>query len=305
MNSCCAGSTQNVEFLAKPLVSVMTPRVSAAAELEFVSVPAGSFFMGSNDPDANPLDSEGPVSEVEVHGFEISSTPVTNSQFAVFANATGYLTEAEKAGWSFVFHLLVPKTAEVLGISDFAYWWQGVAGANWRNPAGGAETYLDLNDHPAVHISYADALAYCEWGNFFLPSETQWEKAARGGLKSKRFPWGNELLVDNRWQCNIFQGQFPSENSAEDGFLGTSPVKSFSANGYGGYDFSGNVWEWTASNFSAAGIGSEENRAKVTRGGSYLCHDSYCNRYRVGARNQTPQDSIAGNIGFRVARGVS
>jgi len=305
VNSCCSGSTQNVSFSAKPVNSGDSRGVFAAAEAEFVSVPAGSFFMGSNDPDANPLDIEGPVREVEVLGFEIASTPVTNLQFAAFTSETGYITEAEKAGWSFVFHLLVPNTAEVLGISESAWWWQGVKGANWRNPTGGEETYLELANHPAVHISYADALAYCEWGNFFLPNEEQWEKAARGGLTTNRFPWGNELLIDNRWQCNIFQGIFPNENSAEDGFLGTSPVKSFAANGYGGYDFSGNVWEWTASNFSAAFGGPEENLAKVTRGGSYLCHDSYCNRYRVGARNQTPQDSIAGNIGFRVARGLS
>lgn len=305
MKSCCAGSTQNVGFSAKPLNLVTTPRVLAAAHLEFVRVPAGSFDMGSRDSDANPLDAEGPVRELDLEGFEISSTPVTNAQFAAFANETGYTTEAEITGWSFVFHLLVPADAEVLGISEPAWWWQGVAGANWRNPTGGTQTHLDLANHPAVHISYADALAYCGWGNLFLPSEAQWEKAARGGLKSNRFPWGNELLIDNRWQCNIFQGVFPGENSAEDGFLGTSPVKSFSANGYGGYDFSGNVWEWTASDFSPGSSGTNENRAKVTRGGSYLCHDSYCNRYRVGARNQTPQDSIAGNIGFRVARGLS
>lgn len=305
MKSCCAGSTQNVLFSAKPLNFVNTPGVFGADKLEFVTVPAGTFSMGSSDVDANPLDSEGPVRELELEGFEISSTPVTNAQFAKFTNETGYTTEAERAGWSFVFHLLVPQAAEVIGVSESAWWWQGVAGASWRNPTGGTEPDLDLSDHPAVHISYADALAFCEWGNFFLPIEEQWEKAARGGLKSNRFPWGNELLADNRWQCNIFQGVFPGENTAEDGFLGTSPVKSFRANGFGGYDFSGNVWEWTASDFSPSSSVPLANRPKVTRGGSYLCHDSYCNRYRVSARNQTPQDSIAGNIGFRVARGLS
>lgn len=273
--------------------------------IDFIKVGAGSFAMGSADFDANPQDFEGPVREVFLDHFEISSTPITNCQFAQFAFATGYETEAEKSGWSFVFHLLISKDSDVIGQSRTSPWWLGVSGASWRNPAGAGSSYQSLLEHPAVHISYLDAVAFCEWADFRLPDEQQWEKSARGGLPSQRFPWGNELTPEGRWHCNIFQGSFPSENDASDGWLGTSPVRSYPPNGLGGYDFSGNVWEWTATDFSTAngaetGIGDVGD--KVTRGGSYLCHDSYCNRYRVGARNKTPADAIAGNIGFRVVR---
>jgi formylglycine-generating enzyme required for sulfatase activity len=208
--------------------------------LEFVRVPAGSFDMGSSDSDANPLDAEGPVRELELEGFEISSTPVTNAQFAAFANETGYTTEAEKAGWSFVFHLLVPEAAEVLGISESAWWWHGITGASWRNPTGGTETHLDLANHPAVHISYTDALAYCQWGDFFLPNEAQWEKAARG-TDGREYPWGDT------WD--------PSKcrNSSNRGNETTAPVDAYpeGAGPYGHLNMAGNVWEWCQDAYEA------------------------------------------------------
>ncbi len=262
--------------------------------------------MGSEDFDANPLDSEGPIREVRVDEFLIAATPVTNSQFAEFVEATDYVTEAEGIGWSFVFQRLLADDAEIIGQSQGAGWWFGVEGASWRSPGGGSSSCLELADHPAVHISYQDAQAFCDWAGFALPTESQWEKAARGGLGSNRFPWGNDLLVEGNWQCNIFQGSFPDHNSAEDGYVGTSPVKSFAPNGFGGYDFAGNVWEWTATRFEAAATNLLQDPSEifmVTRGGSYLCHDSYCNRYRVGARNKTAATSVAGNIGFRVVGG--
>jgi formylglycine-generating enzyme len=305
MDSCCAGAPSNLE-LSRPGARI-SPLAKggngAGAKVEFMRVSAGSFAMGSADFDANPIDNEGPIREVWLESFEISTTPITNSQFAEFAAATGYVTEAEQIGWSFVFHLLVSASAEVIGRSEGAQWWHGVEGANWRCPTGGDSSHLEIADHPAVHISYRDAQAYCDWAGLSLPTEAQWEKAARGGLVSNRFPWGNDLLIDGNWQCNIFQGSFPERNSVEDGHLGTSPVKSFAPNGFGGYDFAGNVWEWTATRFESGVTNLLQDPSEiymVTRGGSYLCHDSYCNRYRVGARNKTIASSVAGNIGFRV-----
>ena len=306
MDSCCAGSPTELMLGAKTRPSALTVISKAPqAEVEFITIPAGPFAFGSNDPDANPLDNEGPIREVELREFEISSTPITNAQFSQFVAETGYVTEAEENSWSFVFQLLVSDEAEVIGESQGAPWWLGVKGASWRNPFGDKASYLDLLDHPAVHISYQDALAFCNWSKTSLPDELQWEKAARGGLVSNRYPWGNELLAGGQWQCNIFQGEFPTHNTEEDGFVGTSPVKSFGPNGYGGYDFSGNVWEWTTTDFAPPESLFAGPALKVTRGGSYLCHDSYCNRYRVGARNRTPVDSLAGNIGFRVVRSVA
>ncbi|MEY3972198.1 MAG: hypothetical protein RLY84_591 [Actinomycetota bacterium] len=298
MESCCAGSPKGLQIgLAKPSHS---PIQGSGSRLEFISIPAGSFQMGSADPDGNPLDFEGPIREIDLPEFEISPTPITNAQFAQFVSETHYLTEAEQLGWSFVFHLLTDPDSEVIGSSETAPWWLGVKAASWRSASGGSSSFEKLLEHPVVHISYQDALAFCNWAGVDLPTEAQWEKAARGGLTSKRYPWGDELLADGKWQCNIFQGQFPSDNSAEDGFVGTSPVKTYAPNNFGGYDFSGNVWEWTCSDFSEGNAGE-----KVTRGGSYVCHDSYCNRYRVGARNRTVIDSLAGNIGFRVVRNLS
>lgn len=282
--------------------SVKSLPIQASSQTpEFISIPAGQFLMGSNDPDANVLDSEGPIRSIELASFEISATPITNQQFSAFVAQTNFQTEAESLGWSFVFQLLVSDGSEVIGKSEGAQWWYAVSGANWRAPNGQGSSYKDVLDHPVVHVSYKDALAYCEWAGYKLPSEQQWEKAARGGLVSNRYPWGDSLLVKGKWQCNIFQGVFPESNSAEDGFTGTSPVKSFPANGYGGYDFAGNVWEWTSTNFEAEGALPTVG-LKVTRGGSYLCHDSYCNRYRVGARNRTDMNSSSGNIGFRVVK---
>jgi len=308
MDSCCAGAPSNLELSRpgaqpKPQVSNGSP---SEFDVEFITISAGSFAMGSEDFDANPLDNEGPIREVWVDEFLIAATPVTNSQFAQFVGSTGYITEAEQIGWSFVFHLLLAEDAEVIGESQGAGWWLGVEGASWRSPSGGSSSYLELADHPAVHISHQDAQAFCDWVGMALPTEAQWEKAARGGLVSNRFPWGNDLLIEGKWQCNIFQGSFPAHNTTEDGHLGTSPVKSFAPNGFGGYDFAGNVWEWTATRFEAAATNLLQDPSEVfmvTRGGSYLCHDSYCNRYRVGARNKTVATSVAGNIGFRVVGG--
>lgn len=303
MDSCCAGSPSGLGLGLPQAQAVSPDQESSVSVQEFFSVKSGPFTMGSEDPDSNPLDFEGPLRTVDLPKFEIATTPVTNRQFRDFVAATGYQTEAESAGWSFVFRLLVEDSVDVLGSSDRAPWWLGIHNANWHRPVGKEQDLSSLLDHPVVHVSFADAIAYCNWSDTRLPSESEWEKAARGGLESARYPWGDELLVDDKWQCNIFQGSFPDLNTSEDGFIGTSPVKTYPANGYGGYDFAGNVWEWTSSDFDDNSTQLTGSELRVTRGGSYLCHDSYCNRYRVGARNRTPADSLAGNIGFRVVRG--
>lgn len=253
--------------------------------MDLVTVEGGTFLMGSEAPYAWPEDGEGPVRSVTLAPFAISPTAVTNAEFARFVAATGHVTEAERYGWSFVFHLHVEDTTG-LQRAVAAPWWVAVNGATWDHPEGPRTSYEDREDHPVVHVAHTDALAYAQWSGTRLPKEAEWELAARGGLVQKRYPWGDELTEP--WPCNIWQGTFPDEDTGEDGYRGTAPVDAYPPNGYGLHNMVGNVWEWTA--------------APVTRGGSYLCHDSYCNRYRVSARNQLHPASSAGNVGFRVAR---
>jgi sulfatase modifying factor 1 len=256
--------------------------------------------MGSDDADANPGDGEGPVRPVTVHPFRIDPVGVTNTRFAVFVKDTGYVTDAERFGWSYVFHLFVaPRIRQ--GIHQVPVgtpWWLPVPGAWWRAPEGPGSDVGQRPNHPVVHVSWHDARAYCEWSGTRLPTEPEWEYAARGGLEQARYPWGDELTPHGRHRCNIWQGRFPDANTAADGYIGTAPVKSFPANGFGLYEVTGNVWEWCADRFLEAGA---PDGARAMRGGSYLCHSSYCNRYRVAARTFNTPDSSAGNIGFRVA----
>lgn len=274
--------------------------------------------MGSDDADGWTEDGEGPVREVELKPFHLSRTAVTNAQFAAFVEATGYVSDAEKFGWSYVFHLLLSKKQlrklQSLGRVKNLQWWVAVKGAYWRRPEGPGSHVRDRLDHPVVHISWFDATAFCQWAGTRLPTEAEWEFAGRGGLQRQRYCWGNELTPDGRHMCNIWQGKFPHQNSAADGFIGTAPADSFPANGYGFHNMAGNVWEWCADWFSPSwhmpgnpltrinpqGPTSGDRRAM--RGGSYLCHDSYCNRYRVGARTSNTPDSSTGNLGFRVAK---
>lgn len=271
---------------------------------------SGEFVMGDSSGDANPQDGETPRHRVRVDGFAIDATTVTNADFASFVEDTGYRTEAETFGYSAVFHLAVAAPhVDLMAPAAGVPWWWGVRGADWRHPGGGRSDLDGLADHPVVHVSWNDAVAYCRWAGRRLPTEAEWEFAARGGLEGAKYPWGDEEVDQGGWRANIWQGRFPDVNTAEDGWLTTAPVRSFEPNGFGLWQPVGNVWEWCADPFdprayarTAAGLPLPVGRAagpRVMRGGSYLCHASYCNRYRNSARSSNTADSSMANTGFR------
>lgn len=269
--------------------------------------------MGADDGLGSPADGEGPSRTVELSPFRIAPQAVSNGDFGAFVDATGHVTEAERLGASFVFvGLLSPTLTETRAVA-LAPWWRDVPGATWRYPEGPDSDIDDRQDHPVVHIAWFDAVAYCHWAGGRLPTEAEWEYAARGGLERQRFPWGNELTPDGEHRCNIWQGEFPAHNSMDDGYLGTAPVAAFPPNGFGLFNMTGNAWEWCADWFSrdshATGPRSDpqgplSGATRLIRGGSYLCHDSYCNRYRVAARSSNTPESTTGNLGFRLAADV-
>ena len=273
-----------------------------------VYLEGGSFLMGTEE-EGFLADGEGPVREVHVDPFYISTTAVTNEEFRAFVRETGYETDAERYGWSFVFQNFLPeRVAKHAQRSEPAPWWCARNDACWKWPFGRGSHVGDRLDHPVVHVSWNDAQAYCEWAGLRLPTEAEWEYAARGGLTQKRFPWGDELKPDGEHRCNIWQGSFPEHNTGADGHRYTAPVDAFPPNGYGLYQASGNVWEWCQDWFSAEyhvegprknPSGPPDGDARVMKGGSYLCHRSYCNRYRVAARTSNTPDSSTGNMGFR------
>ncbi len=284
--------------------------VDAGLEVDLVEIPGGGFIMGTDEPYRYPDDGEGPAREITLSPFRISRYSVTNRQFATFVDATGHRTEAEQYGWSFVFHLFLPDDFPDTRAVAATPWWRQVYGADWAHPAGPQSNLDEIWDHPVVHVSWTDAQAFCSWAGVRLPTEAEWERAARGDLVQKKFVWGNEFHPEGRTMGNIFEGRFPVENTAEDGYVGTAPVDAFPGNGFGLHNMAGNVWEWCRdwfhSDFHATGprtnpTGPPTGEAKVMRGGSYLCHDSYCNRYRVAARSSNTADSSTGNLGFRVA----
>ncbi|MFE6288099.1 formylglycine-generating enzyme family protein [Streptomyces sp. NPDC057877] len=276
-----------------------------------VRLPGGGFAMGDAFDEGYPADGETPVHQVRLKPFHIDETAVTTAQFAAFVKATGHVTEAERHGSSAVFHLAVAAPAsDILGNAAGAPWWINVRGAHWRHPEGAGSDVSDRQSHPVVHVSWNDANAYARWAGKRLPTEAEWEYAARGGLVGRRYVWGDDLTPGGRWRCNIWQGPFPYTNTAEDGYLTTAPVKSYRPNGFGLWNMSGNVWEWCADWFSPTyyaespgqdPAGPDTGTTRVLRGGSYLCHDSYCNRYRVSARSSNTPESSSSNLGFRCA----
>jgi sulfatase modifying factor 1 len=297
-----------------------------------IRIPGGTFWMGCDDPSAPDAR---PFHRVRVSAFWIDKTEVTNAQFARFVHATGYVTVAERqpdprdgpgappgslVPGSLVF---TPPTGQV-SLSSVYGWWRYQPGANWRHPAGPGSDVKGRGDYPVVHVAWEDAAAYARWADKRLPTEAEWEFAARGGLDRQRYCWGSELKPGGKWQANIWQGHFPDQNRAEDGFRGSAPVASFPANGYGLYDMAGNVWEWCADWYRpdyyrvlaarkqvAVNPQGPANSAdprehgipkRVQRGGSFLCCDQYCSRYIVGARGKGAVDSGTSHVGFRCVR---
>ncbi len=315
-SSCCAPNRDDPEPRNVEIAETRDQSPNAVptkTSTSMVRLSGGEFRMGT-DHLRFPEDGEHPIRDVTVDGFEIATHPVTNREFDEFVCATAHVTDAEKYGWSFVFKDFVTEEAapKVTQVVQEAQWWWKVAGATWRCPDGPGSDIEDRADHPVTHVSWNDAIAYCEWSSTRLPTEAEWEFAARGGLDQAAYAWGDELSPDGDHMCNIWQGEFPNANTLADGHHGTSPVGTYAPNGFGLYDVAGNVWEWCSDWFSATfhrnarrvtrenPRGPRTGAAKVVRGGSYLCHDSYCNRYRVGARTSNTPDSSTGHMGFRV-----
>lgn len=294
-----------------------TERVArATATGSMAAIPGGTFRMGDGTGTGFTADGEGPVREVTVDPFLIGATAVTNAEFAAFVQATGFVTEAERFDWSFVFDAFVMGEARehlLPGSVPGTPWWRGVHGATWMAPTGPGSSVEGIEDHPVVHVSWNDAQAYARWAGLRLPTEAEWEYAARGGLDQAIFPWGDELEPGGEHRCNIWQGEFPTRDLGSDGYVGTAPADAFEPNGHGLYNTAGNVWEWCADLWSTDWhveerdatrtnpAGPPTGAAHVIRGGSYLCHWSYCTRYRVAARTANTADSTTGHMGFRCA----
>jgi formylglycine-generating enzyme required for sulfatase activity len=305
-----------------------------------VWIPGGDFTMGTDS--AIGWAEEKPAHRVHVDGFWMDETDVTNAQFRQFVDATGYVTTAEKRPDADAILAQLPPgtpkppqenlvagslvftpTKGPVSLRDFSQWWKWTPGANWRHPDGPGSDLKGKDDHPVVHVSWDDAVAYAKWAGKRLPSEAEWEFAARGGLDNKPYVWGDDPPTDSNIHANIWQGEFPYKNTAADGYLNTSPVKAFAPNGYGLYDMSGNVWQWCSDWYridlyrERAGrdlvvnpLGPEKSfdprqpysPLRVQKGGSFLCNDSYCTRYRPSARHGCTPDTGMSHIGFRCAK---
>jgi formylglycine-generating enzyme required for sulfatase activity len=278
------------------------PAASPPADIDdgMVAIPGGTFLMGSNDGYAE----ERPVREVSVAPFRIDRTEVTNRQFAAFVAATGYITLAERAPDPKDYPdadpaLLVPGSAVFVpptvneSAADLT-WWRYIPGACWKHPEGPGSTIEDRMDHPVVHVAFEDAQAYAAWAGKRLPTEAEWEFAARGGQVTKMYAWGDEFTPGGRHMANTWQGSFPRDNTRDDGFVGAAPVAQYPPNGFGLHDVAGNVWEWTTT--------ESDGNTRITKGGSFLCAPNYCQRYRPAARSPVTVDTSTSHIGFRCVR---
>jgi formylglycine-generating enzyme len=302
-----------------------------------VWIPEGEFVMGTNDEES--YQHERPAHKVRVDGFWMDATEVTNQQFQEFVNATGYVTVAEKKPeWETLREQLPPDATKpsddalvagslvfspptyAVTVDDYRQWWSYVPGADWRHPEGSGSNIEGRMNHPVVHISYDDALAYCAWAKKRLPTEAEWEFASKGGAENQRYAWGNEFTSQGQHFANTFQGVFPGKNTSEDGFAGSAPVKSFAANGYGLFDMIGNAWEWTSDFYDTRYFAEQVQKGvsvnpagcevpfdptdpyakkRVTKGGSFLCAQNYCVNYRPSARQGSATDTGMSHMSFR------
>lgn len=275
------------------------------AEFNTVDIPGGQGFLGTNTPHI-PSDEEGPLRENEITPFRMMRTAVTNRMFCEFVEATQYKTEAEHFGWSFVFN--TENTLNAQSVSADTPWWKQTQGAYWQKPDGVQLLDDSLEHHPVVHVSWNDANAYARWAGGRLPLEREWEHAARGGQGDIPFPWGSAEPAEISFTpCNIWQGSFPQHNSAADGYKMTAPAESYEPNAFGLFNMCGNVWEWTAQSYKVRAHSSQARAfkkrmrgTKVLKGGSFLCHRSYCYRYRIAARTGNTPDSTTSHQGFRL-----
>ena len=318
-----SGPTRATGGATAPEVAPAPPPPGAAPD-GMAWVPGGSFWMGD---DAFP---DAPVHRVGVDGFWMDKTEVTNAQFARFVHATGYVTVAEKTPDPKDFPGAPPEAlkagsivfappAQAVDLRDHGQWWRYVAGADWRHPDGPGSSIEGRDSLPVVHVCYDDAAAYAKWAAKRLPTEAEWEFAARGGLDRKPYAWGDEQKPGGRWPANIWQGHFPNENTAEDGFPRAAPVGSFAPNAFGLFELSGNVWEWCADWYRPDYYGISPGRnptgpaesfdplepglpKRVQRGGSFLCSDTYCVRYKPGTRGKGEVTSGASHVGFRCVK---
>lgn len=279
---------------------------------DWVHLPGGEFTMGSDAQEGYPEDGEGPARRVCLGPFALARSTVTNAQFNAFVRATRHVTDAEAAGESFVFWLQAgaAQRRAVRRVPRGLPWWLPLEGACWQRPEGPGSSIEGRPDHPVVHVSWHDAQAYCTWAGVRLPTEAEWEFAARSGLEGARFPWGNALDNEGATRANLWQGRFPDAPAA--GWRpGVLPAAALPPNAYGLHHITGNVWQWCADAFSPTyhqdtpardPLQAHETGRRSMRGGSFLCHESYCHRYRVAARGSNSPASAAGNVGFRVAR---
>jgi formylglycine-generating enzyme len=292
-----------------------------------VWIPGGKYRRGS---DFDAFRDARPIRTIELDGFWMDETPVTNAQFAKFIEATGYITMAERKPDPAKFpeapaENVVPGSicfsppSEPIDLSDHYKWWKYLPGACWNHPEGPKSNIDQRMDHPVVHVSWDDAMAYAEWAGKRLPTESEWERASRGKRDQSPYVWGDELCPEGKWMANIWQGEFPVTNTAQDGWEGTSPVKAYPANDFGLYDMSGNVWQWCSDWYrpNAYELGPRRNPQgpnssydpiepkeikRTQRGGSFLCSDDYCSRYRCGGRGKMEVESSIAHAGFRCAR---
>ena len=270
-------------------------------------IPGGAAYVGTGRP-VIPVDSESPLRRKRVRPFRMDAQAVTNARFHAFATETGYQTDAERLGNSFVFERFLPPDTPPSRAVAAATWWRVIEGADWRRTTGPGSNDSLQPDHPVVHVTWNDANAFAKWAGGRLPTEAEWEHAARGGKRDVLFPWGNREPNDSDYfPCNIWQGRFPEVDLGLDGFVGTAPARSFEPNGYGLFNMVGNVWEWTSQPFAVRSLKRKAMEAhkgkggyKLVKGGSFLCHASYCYRYRIAARSGTTPDSSTSHQGFRL-----